>query len=76
MPAEFIRVRDTRTDQILPSPVPRKHLDYFPHLKEVPSSREGSQSLVTEPVQPAAAAPVQEPETPAAGGKVTTPKQK
>lgn len=36
--ADFIRVRDTRTNEILPDPVPENWLDIFDHLKEVPSS--------------------------------------
>lgn len=61
MPADFIRVRDTRTDAILPHTVPRAHLESFPYLKEVPSSRKADRVRVTEPVQPAAGVPVTEP---------------
>lgn len=75
---EWVRVRDTNTDQILPNPVPRAFLDLFGYLKEVPSSRHnGEEESVTEPVQPGALAPgtttVQEPKAPAPRGKATTP---
>lgn len=73
MPADFIRVRDTRTDAILPHTVPRAHLKAFPHLREVPSSRARTEP-VTEPVQPAEGVPVTEPETPADRGKATPAK--
>lgn len=39
MAAEFIRVRDIRTNEILPHAVPKAHLKYFDYLKEVPSSK-------------------------------------
>lgn len=77
---EWVRVRDTRTDKILPHLVPRKHLATFDYLKEVPSSRRKADRVqITEPVQPAALArgttAVQEP-TPtkatATRGKATT----
>ena len=72
---EWVRVSDTRTKQILPNLVPRKHLAMFDYLREVPSARRKADRVVlTEPVQPAALAPdVQEPETTAARGKGTTP---
>lgn len=66
---EWVRVRDTNTDAILPNLVPRHFLemDDFKHLKEVPSARlKADRVPITEPVQPAALAPgttdVQEPE--------------
>lgn len=75
---EWVRVSDTRTKEILPHLVPRKHLQLFPHLREVPSARRKADRVVlTEPVQPHAMAPgaedVQEPDTTAARGKGTTP---
>lgn len=73
MPAEWIRVRDTRTNDILPHSVPRSHLDRFDHLKEVPSSRKrADRVVVTEPAQPAAGIPLQEPEAPANSGRTIT----
>lgn len=73
---EWVRVRDTRANQILPHLVPRLHLDLFDHLKEVPSAhRKADRVVITEPVQPAAGVPVQEPETSAAGGKATRVKE-
>lgn len=66
MPAEFIRVRDTRIEgnNILPNRVPRAFLKSFPHLKEVPSGKSKAETTtVTEPVQPAARVPVTEPAT-------------
>lgn len=69
---EWVRVRDTRTNQILPNRVPRAHLDIFDYLKEVPSSRKRADRVtVTEPVQPAAGVPVTEPQTPAKRGSAT-----
>lgn len=65
---EWVRVRDTNTDLILPNLVPRHFLemDQFKYLKEVPSARlKADRVPITEPVQPAAQAPgtteVQEP---------------
>lgn len=52
MPQRFIRVRDTRTDQILLHTVPESFLTQYPHLKEVPSSKART-ALVQEPVVPA-----------------------
>lgn len=68
---EWVRVRDTRTNDILPNLVPRVHLDLFDYLKEVPSARlKADRVPITEPVQPAQQAlPVQEPKAPAARGK-------
>lgn len=69
---EWVRVRDTRTNEILPNLVPRLHLDLFDHLKEVPSARKkADRVIITEPAQPAAGVPVQEPETSATGGKAS-----
>lgn len=69
---EWVRVRDTRTDKILPNLVPRLHLDLVDYLKEVPSAhKKADRVVITEPVQPAAGVPVQEPETSAVGGKAT-----
>ena len=73
MPAEWIRVRDTRTNEILPNRVPRAHLDHYPHLKEVPSSRARTEHA-TEPAQPAAGVPITEPQTPADRGPATPAK--
>lgn len=62
MPAEWIRVRDTRTDEILPNPVPAAFLDRFDYLREVPSSRRRADRVrLEEPVQPAAGVPITEP---------------
>lgn len=75
MPAEFVRVRDTRTNKILPHRVPRAHLGIFAHLKEVPSGKRKSETTtVTEPVQPAMEAPVTEPATAEAAPAKTTTK--
>ncbi|WP_341394066.1 hypothetical protein [Arthrobacter sp. G119Y2] len=72
MANDWIRVRDTRTNEILPHTVPRAHLDIYDHLKEVPSSRKRADRVtVTEPVQPAAGVPVTEPHTPAKRGQAT-----
>jgi hypothetical protein len=72
MANDWIRVRDTRTNEILPHTVPRAHLDSYDHLKEVPSSRKREDCVtVTEPVQPAAGVPVTEPHTPADRGQAT-----
>lgn len=58
MPTQWIRVRDTRTDEILPNPVPVAFLEKFDYLKEVPSSRRRADRVrLTEPVQPAAGVP-------------------
>lgn len=80
---EWVRVRDTRTDKILPNLVPRKHLDIYDYLKEVPSARRKKDRVaLTEPLQPGALAPgsttveVTEPATTkatASRGKATTP---
>lgn len=52
MPQRFIRVRDTRTNQILLNAVPEAFLTAYPYLKEVPSSKART-ALVQEPVVPA-----------------------
>lgn len=85
---EWVRVRDTNTNKILPNLVPRAFLDTFKYLKEVPSARlKADRVPIMEPVQPGALAPgttdVQEPEgapaatttkkAPAARGKANTP---
>lgn len=75
MPDEFVRVRDTRTNEILPHSVPRAHLDIFGYLKEVPSEKRGTETVtVTEPVQPAQEAPVTEPAPKKAAPAKTTTK--
>lgn len=73
MPTRWIRVRDTRTDQILPNPVPVEFLDRFDYLVETPSSRAARE--ITEPVDPAAEVPITEPQRPKAnsGQPITEP---
>lgn len=67
----WIRVRDTRTDSILPNPVPATFVDRFDYLAEVPSSRNARD--ITEPAQPGQntpdEVPITEPETPTANGR-------
>lgn len=67
----WIRVRDTRTDSILPNPVPASFLDRFEYLSEVPSSRNTRD--ITEPTQPGQDIPdeviITEPETQTANGR-------
>lgn len=59
MPAEWIRVRNTDTGEILPHSVPTVFLEKFSNLKEVPSSRKKADRVrPEEPVQPGDAAPV------------------
>ena len=56
----FIRVRDTRTNEILPNEVPAAWLDIFPHLKELASSSQVTEpetaptrdTIITEPATP------------------------
>lgn len=69
MPTRWVRVRDTRTNQILPNSVPESFLKKFNYLRELPSSRKAQ---VTEPVQPAEAVPVVEPFIPASSGQTIT----
>lgn len=75
MATTWIRVRDTRTDDILPNPVPLAWLDKFEYLQEVPSSKAKRQVGVTEPVQPPQLTPdtvdITEPEKPTAAGRNT-----
>lgn len=72
MPTRWIRVRDTRTNAILPNLVPESFLQKFNYLRETPSSRKAT---VTEPTQPAEAVPVAEPFIPQAnsGRTITEP---
>lgn len=63
MPTQWIRVRDTRTNEILPNPVPVAFLEKFDYLKEIPSSRAGRREFLEEPVQPGAGVPITEPLT-------------
>lgn len=73
MPTQWIRVRDTRTNEILPNPVPAVFVEKFDYLKEVPSSRRRADRVrLTEPVQPAAGVPIEEPLTETGHGKPIT----
>lgn len=73
MPTQWIRVRDTRTNEILPNPVPAAFAEKFDYLKEVPSSRRRADRVrLTEPVQPAAGVPIEEPLAEIGHGKPIT----
>lgn len=74
MPTKWIRVRDNRTDDILPNLVPIAWLDKFEYLQEVPSSKAQRTVDVTEPVQPPQLTPdtvITEPKPQTAAGRTT-----
>lgn len=74
MATQWIRVRDTRTNDILPNPVPLAFLKKFEYLKEVPSSRKKSERVrLEEPIQPGEAVPITEPQANTGHTTITEP---